>query len=87
MRINANEAPRVARRCRAWLDGAEVTTHCFEADTDLSRVGLYKTDEHGHITRDPESDGPIQEWRYGTVELEVDGAHFVSQPAPQRIAP
>lgn len=85
MRVNVNEAPRIARRCRAWLDGVEVTNHCFEADTGLGRVGLYRTDEQARVIRDPDINGPVEEWRYGVVELEFDGARFASEPAPDQI--
>ena len=70
MRASMAEDSEFARKCRAWLDGVEVTDDCFEADEEKGYVLIYKRNEAGHHFRDPSTDRPAWERKEGTVRIE-----------------
>jgi len=43
MRASMVENPEFAMRCRAWLDGVEVTARCTEADEEKGYVLLHES--------------------------------------------
>lgn len=43
MRASIAENPELAGKCRAWLDGVEVSSRCIEADEEEGYVLVYES--------------------------------------------
>ena len=69
MRVSMSENPNLARRCKAFLNGIDVSKDCFEADDDLGYVKVYKKDEDERRYR--EGDEAAWERKWGEVRIEV----------------
>lgn len=68
MRVDMRENPKEAMRCRAFLDGVDVSNECFAADDEEGFVLLYKLNGNGRKYRD--GDEAAWERKEGTVRIE-----------------
>lgn len=50
-----------------FIDGEDVTNHCFESDDREGYVGLYKLNAEGHKYVDFDTMECAREWRTGNV--------------------
>jgi hypothetical protein len=70
MRISVNEHPRIAKSCKVFFDGIEVTSDCTEAkDGDDGYVIVLLRGSDGHFYLDPEINEAARERRCGKVEI------------------